>query len=108
MVIADAVTNSYLLGSVHRSQVVLYTARRKEKLRGIRQAAVYVARFTKGKSFEDHANDLLLSANVEREFEIIGKPPNGFTQITKRAEEKRSQKRGSDLSTGFDPHLQIR
>jgi len=92
LVIADAVTNSYLLGSVHRSQVVLYTARRKEKLRGIRQAAVYVARFTKGKSFEDHANDLLLSANVEREFEIIGEVLNRFSRITKRAEEGRKPK----------------
>ena len=44
----------------------------KKYLFDMRQAAALLAQFTAGKAFADYAADAMLSAAVEREFEIIG------------------------------------
>ena len=44
----------------------------KKYLFDMQQAAALLQRFTAGKSFADYAADAMLSAAVEREFEIIG------------------------------------
>ena len=71
--------------------IPLYSSKER-KTEGHQAGGSLCCRFTKGKSFEDYANDLLLSANVEREFEIIGEALNRFSRITKRVEEGRKPK----------------
>ena len=44
----------------------------KKYLFDMRQAAALLAQFTAGKNYADYAADAMLSAAVEREFEIIG------------------------------------
>lgn len=44
----------------------------RKYLHDIQQATARLARFTTGKSFDDYANDDLVRAAVERQFEIIG------------------------------------
>ncbi len=44
----------------------------KKYLYDMRQAAALLAQFAAGKHFADYAADAMLSAAVEREFEIIG------------------------------------
>ena len=44
----------------------------KKYLYDIQQAAMLLAQFTAGKDFDQYADDAMLRAAVEREFEIIG------------------------------------
>lgn len=46
-----------------------------------RQAADRVARFTRGKTFDDYVADELLRSGVERQFAIIGEAPSQLRRI---------------------------
>jgi uncharacterized protein with HEPN domain len=49
-------------------------------LEDTRQAAELLATFTRGRSLESYTSDPMLSASVEREFEIIGEALNRLRQ----------------------------
>lgn len=50
----------------------------------VRQACARVGEFTRGKTYRDYADDAMLRAAVERQFEIIGE---ALTRISKHAPE---------------------
>ena len=60
----------------------------KKYLYDIKQAAGLVAEFTSGKAFTDYKQDAMLSAAVEREFEIIGEALNHISKMDKDVAEK--------------------
>ena len=60
----------------------------KKYLYDIRQAADLVAEFTLDKTLQDYKRDAMLSAAVEREFEIIGEALNHISKIDKDIAEK--------------------
>lgn len=71
-------------------------------LHDIREAARAIARFVRGKKFEDYQQDDLLRSGVERKFEIIGE---GLNRLNQEAPEVLSQIREYRSIISFRNHL---
>jgi uncharacterized protein with HEPN domain len=67
----------------------------KKYLFDMRQAAALLSQFTAGKHFADYAADPMLSAAVEREFEIIGEALGQLSKLD------------SELATRISEHRAI-
>ena len=65
----------------------------KKYLYDMQQAAALLAQFTAGKQFTDYADDAMLRAAVEREFEIIGEALGQLSKLDPELATRISQQR---------------
>lgn len=68
---------------------------KQKLLEDIRQAAVAIQRYTRGKFLKDYLTDDQLQASVERKFEIIGEALNKLSHLD------------ADMVEGIDHYRQI-